>query len=150
MVVRQNGVILQGASSVVDPYTGTASLGDFKLASGGNWASITYDVVSNGVVCLPASSGLLAQASSVQVTALGNSVNIATIPLAIYVYPDAGSVYAGVQSTSFFFSVIDANGANLVGVVVRIQVRCCCTGDSSLFVSFSHFVELGTSFVSAQ
>ena len=122
-------MILQGATSVVDPYTGAASLGAFKLASGGNWASITYDVVSNGVVCLPSSSGLLAQASSVQVTVLGNSVNIATIPLAINVIPNVDSVYVGVQSTSLFFSVIDANGATLEGVVVRIQVRSCCIGD---------------------
>ncbi len=125
IVVKQNGVILKGATSVVDPYDGTASLSQFQLVSGGNWASITYDVVSNGVICLPASSGALAQAS---VPVLGNSINIATVPSIVYIYPDIlgittlRSVFVGVQAMSVFFLVGDVNGAALVGVVVKVQV----------------------------
>jgi hypothetical protein len=142
-------VILEGASSVVNPYTGTASLGNFKLANDGNWASITYDIVSNGVICLPASSGLSAQASSVQGVVLANSVKIATIPSAINVSPDVRSVFAGVESTSFFFSVIDANTAKLVGVVVRIQVRSYWQATAvDLFVQL--VTQLGASFFPAQ
>ena len=124
IVVKQNGVILKGATSVVNPYTGTASLSDFQLVSGGNWASITYDVVSNGVICLPP-SGALAQAP---ISVLGNSINVATIPSIVYIIPDLygytpeRSVFVGVQSTSVFFAVNDANAATLVGVVVKVQV----------------------------
>jgi hypothetical protein len=129
IVVRQNGVILGGASSVVDPYTGTASLGNFKLVSSGNLASITYDVVANGVVCARASTPLFAQASSVF---LGNSIKIATLPSDIYLYPEHSnllstttvvrSVYVGVQSESILFVVNDNFNAILVGVIVKIQV----------------------------
>ena len=125
IVVKQNGVILKGATSVVDPYDGTASLSQFQLVSGGNWASITYDVVSNGVICVPASSGALAQTS---ITALGNSINIATVPDGVSIYPDIvgitteRSVFVGVQAMSVFFVVNDVNDAALVGVVVKVQV----------------------------
>ena len=118
-------MILKGATSVVDPYDGTASLSHFQLVSGGNWASITYDVVSNGVICLPASSGALAQTS---ITALGNSINIATVPDGVSIYPDIvgitteRSVFVGVQAMSVFFVVNDVNAAALVGVVVKVQV----------------------------
>jgi hypothetical protein len=80
---------------------------------------------------------------------LANSVKIATIPSAINVSPDVRSVFAGVESTSFFFSVIDANTAELVGVVVRIQVRSYCQATAvDLFVQL--VTQLGASFFPAQ
>ncbi len=124
IVVKQNGVILAGASSVVNPYTGTASLNNFKLVDGGGLESITYDVVSNGVVCLPASDSLLEQASSyVQGNFIGNSRRIKSVPSTILPLPNVISVFAGVQPASIPFLVLDANGALLLGVTVRIQVH---------------------------
>ncbi len=124
IVVKQNGVVLSGASSVVNPYTGTASLNKFKLVDGGGLESITYDVVSNGVVCLPASDSLLEQASSyVQGNFIGNSRRIKSVPSTILPFPSVISVFAGVQPASVPFLVLDANGAWLLGVTVRIQVR---------------------------
>jgi hypothetical protein len=126
IVVRQNGVILEGASSVVDPYTGTATFEDFKLISASNFGSITYDIFSNGVRCRPVSSSIsetvLAAFNS------GNSIRISTIPSAVLVIPDffssptPRSVYAGVQSASVDFYVLDANEAILVGVIVQVKV----------------------------
>ena len=123
IVVKQNGVILKGASSVVNPYTGTASLNKFKLVDGGGLESITYDVVSNGVVCLPASNSLLEQASSyVQGNFIGNSRRIKSVPSTIFPFPSVISVFAGVQPASVPFVVLDENSALLLGVTVKIQV----------------------------
>ena len=138
IVVKQNGVVLKGATSVVNPYTGTASLGNFQLVSGGNWASITYDVVSNGVICLPPPSVALAQAS---IPVLGNSINVATVPSIVFIYPEffgftpERSVFVGVESMSVFFVVNDVNAATLVGVVVKVQVsRAVQAASSNVFV----------------
>jgi hypothetical protein len=123
IVVRQNGVIVQGGSSVVDPFTGTASFNNFKLSTALNLESITYDVVSNGVIC-SSSSGLPSLLQGVQASILGSSIAIATVPSAVFVtsLPPTRVVFVGVSSLSVDFLVLDANQAQLFGVVVQIMV----------------------------
>ncbi len=128
IIVRQNGVIVQGGSSVVDPFTGTASFNNFKLITALNLDSITYDVVSNGVIC-SRSSGLPSLLQGVQASILGSSIAIATVPSAVITLPDfvmslppTRVVFVGVSSLRVDFLVLDANQAQLFGVVVQIKV----------------------------
>jgi hypothetical protein len=128
IIVRQDGVIVKGASSVVDPFTGTASFVNFKLATALNLESITYDVVSNGVICSPESSWLPSLLQAAQASISGNRVAIATVPSAVIIFPDNFTpspiriVFVGVSSLSVAFAVLDANSAQLFGVVVQIKV----------------------------
>ncbi len=119
IVVRQSGVILGGATSVVDPFSGTASLQKFELVSALNYDSLTYDVMSNGVKCLPVERTL----SSFS----GNSVPIGVIPFQVgfidLKFLLERSIVVGVQSASVNYFILDTNDALLVGVVVQIMVR---------------------------
>ena len=130
IIVRQDGVIVKGASSVVDPFTGTAAFVNFRLTTALNLASITYDVVSNGVICSSESSWLPSLLQSAQASILGSRVVIATVPSAVIIFPDNFApppiriVFVGVSSLSVAFAVLDANSAQLFGVVVQIRVSC--------------------------
>ncbi len=123
IVVRQSGVVLGGATSVVDPFSGTASLAKFQLVSALNYDSLTYDVMSNGVKCLPSSSLVETTRSSFS----GNSVPIGVIPFQVgFINLEIflkRSIVVGVQSASVNYYILDANYALLVGVVVQIMVR---------------------------
>jgi hypothetical protein len=134
IVVRQSGVILGGATSVVDPFSGIASFANFELVSALNYDSLTYDVMSNGVMCSPPSSAIERARSSVE----GNFVRIDVIPQVMIIDRSLKrSVVVGVQSASLNYIVLDRNEALLVGVAIQIMVRlfkncssCCCIGVS--------------------
>jgi hypothetical protein len=121
VVVRQNGVVLGGASAVVNPFSGSASFEKFKLIRSLNWTSITYDVVSNGVLCSNAPSRP-ARSSSAE-----NSIKISAVPAGVRFSNDlspqpAYSIIVGLQSLMIDYSILDANEAKLVGVNVQVQV----------------------------
>jgi hypothetical protein len=125
IIVRQNGVVIGGASAVVNPFSGSTSLDKFKLIRSLGMPSVTYDVVSNGVLCSRAASR---RAFSI---VAGNSIQISAIPAVAFVSPDYLSsepvrrVTVGLQSISIDYVVLDANEAELVGVSVQIQVWFC-------------------------
>jgi hypothetical protein len=119
IVVKQSGVVLEGASSVVDPYTGIASIDKFKLVSANNWAQIDYQIVSNGVICKE-QGDILSSASD-----FGMSIKIATIPSVIELVGNGVAepqVFVGVESSRVLFHVYDNNFANADGGVVTIKV----------------------------
>ncbi len=122
VIVRQKGVVIGGASAVVDPFTGSASLERFKLIRSLDKSSVTYDVVSNGVLCTRAASR-----RAVSLIA-GNSIRISAVPAVALVSPDflssepARRVTVGLQSMSIDYVILDANEAELVGVLVQIKV----------------------------
>jgi hypothetical protein len=122
IIVRQSGVILGGASAVVDPFSGLASLEKFKLIRSVGLSSVTYDIVSNGVVCTRAA------ARRAPLLLEGNSVKISAVPAAALVDPvylSSGPirrVTVGLQSISIDYRILDANDAELVGIDVRIKV----------------------------
>jgi hypothetical protein len=125
IIVRQNGVVIGGASAVVDPFSGSASLGKFKLIRSLGMSSVTYDIVSNGVLC---SRALSRKAFSI---VAGNSIQISAIPAVALISPDYLSsepvrrVKVGLESISIDYVVLDANEAELLGVSVQIQVWFC-------------------------
>lgn len=122
VIVRQSGVVMEGASAVVDPFSGSVSLDRFKLIRSLDKSSVTYDVVSNGVLCTRAAS---TRAVSV---AAGNFVRISAVPADARVSSDflsselARRVTVGLQSLSIDYRILDANEAELVGVIVQIKV----------------------------
>jgi hypothetical protein len=120
IVVKQSGVVLEGAASVVDPYTGIASLDKFKLISANNLAQINYQIVSNGVICRE-QGDTLSSASD-----FGMSIRIATaIPSVIELVGNGVAepqVFVGVESARVLFHVYDKNFANADGAVVTIKV----------------------------
>lgn len=120
IVVKQDGVVLEGASSVVDPYTGIASLDKFKLVSANNLAQINYQIVSNGVICKE-QGGILSSASD-----FGMSIGIASIVPSVIELVGNGvtesQVFVGVESARVLFHVYDKNFANADGAVVTIKV----------------------------
>jgi hypothetical protein len=123
IVVRQNGVVLGGATAVVDPASGSASLANFKLISALNDDSLTYDVVSNGVTCTPSSPARILSPASTLSSIVGNTVRIASVPSAVFSFSNLQrSVVVGVQSASLNYAILDANEAILVGVIVQIKV----------------------------
>ena len=111
-----------GASAVVDPFSGSVSLDRFKLIRSLDKSSVTYDVVSNGVLCTRAAS---TRAVSV---AAGNFVLISAVPADARVSSDfllselARRVTVGLQSLSIDYRILDANEAELVGIIVQIKV----------------------------
>ena len=115
-------MILGGASAVVDPFSGLASLEKFKLIRSVGLSSVTYDIVSNGVVCTRAA------ARRAPLLLEGNSVKISAVPAAALVDPVYFSsgpirrVTVGLQSISIDYRILDANDAELVGIDVRIKV----------------------------
>jgi hypothetical protein len=119
IVVKQSGVVLEGASSVVDPYTGIASIDKFKLVSANNWEQIDYQIVSNGVIC-QGQGDILSSAS-----VFGMSIKIATIPSVIELVGNGVAepqVFVGVESARVLFHVYDKNFANADGAIVTIKV----------------------------
>ena len=118
IVVKQDGVVLEGASSVVDPYTGIASLDKFKLVSANNLAQINYQIVSNGVICKE-QGDILSSASDL-------SIGIASIVPSVIELVGNGvtesQVFVGVESARVLFHVYDKNFANADGAVVTIKV----------------------------
>ena len=121
IAVRQSGVVLEGATSVVDPYTGIASFDKFKLASSNNLEYINYDIISSGVVCRDGSSTFDIASSLL----FGTLVKIATVPSVIELFGAGAAeprVFVGVESALVMFHVYDRNFANLDGVVVSIKV----------------------------
>ena len=136
IIVRQSGVILGGASAVVDPFSGLASLEKFKLIRSVGLSSVTYDIVSNGVVCTRAA------ARRAPLPFEGNSIKISAVPVVALVDPvylSSGPirrVTVGLQSISIDYRILDANDAELVGIDVRIKVLQCF----SVYL-FSHFFD---------
>ncbi len=121
LVVRQAGVVLEGAAAVVDPYTGIASFDKFKLVSSNNLEYINYEIISNGVTCKDQSN----TADQAQSLLLGTSIKIATIPFIIDLVGNGAAepqVFVGVDSALVLFNVYDRDFANLDGVVVAIKV----------------------------
>lgn len=116
-------MVLGGATAVVDPASGSASLANFKLISALNDDSLTYDVVSNGVTCTPSSPARILSPASTLSSIVGNTVRIASVPSAVFSFSNLQrSVVVGVQSASLNYAILDANEAILVGVIVQIKV----------------------------
>ena len=118
IVVKQIGVVLEGAASVVDPYTGLASFDKFKLVSANNLEYINYDIVSNGVICKE-------QDDEARTSAFGQSIKIATVPYSIELVGVGVSeplVFVGVEFGLVLFHVYDQNFANADGGVISIKV----------------------------
>ena len=125
IVVRQNGIVLGGATAGVDPASGSASLANFKLISAVNDDSLTYDVVSNGVTCSPSSPARILSPISTFSSVVGNTVRIASVPSSVFNFSTSAlqrSVVVGVQSASLNYVILDENQAVLVGVIVQIKV----------------------------
>ena len=130
IVVRQNGVVLEGAASVVDPYTGTAKFDRFKLVRANNWPYINYQIVTNGVVCTEQTSTAANLLSSTEI-----SIRIATIPATIELVGGGAAeaqVFVGVESALVLFHVYDSNFANADQGVATIKVLLCALGVNAL------------------
>jgi hypothetical protein len=122
VIVRQSGVVIGGASAVADPLTGSASLERFTLIRSLDKSAVTFDVVSNGVLCTRAASRTTVS------LAAGNSIRISVVPAVALVSSNvlssepARRVTVGLQSMSIDYVILDANEAELVGVLVQIKV----------------------------
>ena len=130
IVVRQNGVVLEGAASVVDPYTGTAKFDRFKLVRANNLPYINYQIVSNGVVCTEQTSTASNLLLSSEI-----SIRIATIPATIELVGGGAAkaqVFVGVESALVLFHIYDSNFANADQGVATIKVLLCAFGVNAL------------------
>jgi hypothetical protein len=115
IIVKQNGVVLEGAGSVVDPYTGNAVFDRFKLVSANNWQYISYQIVSNGVICKDLTTKVNAEMS----------IRIATIPSAIELVGRGAAepqVFVGLEAATVLFHVYDQNFANADQGIATIKV----------------------------